>query len=216
MKRARIRVVLIAALSAATVVGVGSVALGAHTSPSRRRQSAALAQGISVRPAHPAGDSPAQALDTGVADATLIARLLPLDAPAADAVAAEVASDAYRPALSAAVNSQLAALQHQVAALAGRPIYRQSVLAARLTSYTPTRAQVQAWTLLVAGQAGIADNATATFATVTVALVFERGAWKLDATSEQPGPSPQVSDAPSSVDSLVGRLAGFVDWRPTP
>ena len=95
-----------------------------------------------------------------------------------------------------------------------QPIYRQAVLAAHVGSYAPPRAQVAAWVMLTAGQVGVADNATATFATVTVDLVFEHGAWKLDHTSEQPGPSPDVRDAPSSVDSLISRLNGFADWRP--
>ncbi|GAC1517971.1 MAG: hypothetical protein NVS1B12_07870 [Acidimicrobiales bacterium] len=212
MDRARSRTVVVAGLGVVTVIAVAAVVVG--SGPPRRRPAAAVNAGVPPHPADPTVASPEHALDVGVADATLMATLLPLDSPAADAVAAQVASDTYRLALKGAVNSQLASLQHQVASLAGRPIYRQSVLAARLVSYTPPRAQVQAWTLLVAGQAGVADNATATFATVTVSLVFERDAWKLDATSEQPGPSPQVSDAPSSVDSLAARLAGFVDWRP--
>lgn len=210
----RARNLVVAGLSVVTVIAVAAVVVGPSSSSPRRPPAAAVNAGVPPRPPYPTVASPAQALDVGVADATLMARLLPLDSPAADAVAAQVASDAYRPALKGAVDSQLASLQRQVASLAGRPIYRQSVLAAHLASYTPPRAQVQAWTLLVAGQAGVADNATATFATVTVSLVFERDAWKLDATSEQPGPSPQVSDAPSSVDSLAARLAGFVDWRP--
>ena len=210
----RARNLVVAGLGVVTVIAVAAVVVGPSSSSPRRPPAAAVNAGVPPRPPDASVASPAQALDVGVADATLMARLLPLDSAAADAVAAQVASDAYRPALKGAVHSQLASLQHQVASLAGRPIYRQSVLAARLISYTPPRAQVQAWTLLVAGQAGVADNATATFATVTVSLVFERDAWKLDATSEQPGPSPQVSDAPSSVDSLAARLAGFVDWRP--
>jgi hypothetical protein len=70
--------------------------------------------------------------------------------------------------------------------------------------------------MLTAGQAGVNDNATATFATVTVDVVFEHDGWKLDHTSEQPGPSPEVRDAPTSVDSLVASLDGFADWRPKP
>ena len=162
----------------------------------------------------PGVDSPTRALDTGVRDATLMARLFPLDATAARAVVDEVATDAYRPALAAAIDAELVPLQRQVAALAGRPIYRQSVLAARLAAYALPRAQVSAWVMLIAGQAGVNDNAAATFATVTVDLIFEGGAWRLDHTGEAPGPSPQVRDAPSSVDALTTRLDGFADWRP--
>jgi hypothetical protein len=161
-----------------------------------------------------AAESEQRALDAGVGYATLMARLFPLGASAARSVLAEVASDAYRQELVDAVDAELVPLQRQVAALAGRPIYRQSVLAAHVASYAPPSAQVAAWVMLTAGQDGVDDNATATFATVTVDVVFEHGAWKLGHTSEVPGPSPQVPDAPSSVDSLVSRLAGFADWRP--
>jgi len=185
--------------------------------------------GSAVRPGRPAvapaaggpgaaasgAQTKAQALAAGVGDATLMARLFPLDPSAARAVLAQVASDAYRDELVAAVAAELVPLQRQVAGLAGQPIYRQSVLAAEVSSYAPPRAQVAAWVMLTAGQAGVDDNATATFVTVTVELVFEHDAWKLDQTSEAPGPSPEVSDAPSSVDSLVSRLDGFADWRPT-
>jgi hypothetical protein len=141
-----------------------------------------------------------------------MARLFPPDA--ARSLLAAAASDAYRQQLLTGVTDELVPLQQQVAGLAGRPIYRQSLLAATLRAYTPPRAEVAAWVMVVAGQAGVDDNATATFATVTADLVFEHGAWKLDATSELPGPSPEVRDAPSTVDTLVSRLAGFSDWRP--
>lgn len=160
------------------------------------------------------GETEPQALAAGVGDATLMARLFPLDPTAARAALAQTASDGYRDKLVAAVAAELVPLQRQVAGLAGQAIYRQLVLAAHVGSYAPPRAQVAAWVMLTAGQAGVADNATATFATVTVELVFEHGAWRLDRTAEQPGPSPEVRDAPTSVDSLVSRLDGFADWRP--
>lgn len=169
-----------------------------------------------VRPSEvePGPASEADAAAAGVRFATLMAQLFPLDAASARAVVDEVASDAYRPALSVAIEAELVPLQRQVAGLAGRPIYRQSVLAAKLVSYAPPRAQLSAWVMLTAGQAEVDGNAMATFATVTVDLVFERGAWRLDQTSETPGPSPQLRDAPSTVDVLTARLEGFDDWRP--
>jgi hypothetical protein len=153
-------------------------------------------------------------VEAGVALATLMARLYPLDPAAARAVAEDVASDAYRPTLVAAVDAELVPLQRRVAGLAGQPVYRQNVLAVRLVSHAPPRATVSVWVMVVAGQADVDGNAMATFATVTVELALERGAWRLDGTTEARGPSPQVGDAPSTVDALVSRLSGFSDWRP--
>jgi hypothetical protein len=152
-------------------------------------------------------------LAAGVDAATLMARLFPLDPAAAHVVVDGVASAAYRAALGAAVDAELVPLQRQIAGLAGRPIYRQSVLAARVVSFAPPRARVSAWVMLTAGQAGVDSNAVATFAIVTVDLVLERGDWRLDGTSETPGPSPEVRDVPSTTDALAARLDGFADWR---
>lgn len=154
------------------------------------------------------------ALEAGVRYAALMAELFPLDSTAAKAIVDEIASRAYRPTLAAAVDTELVPLQRQVAGLAGRPVYRQSVLAAKLLAYAPPRAEVGAWVMLVAGQAGVDGNAMATFTTVTVGLVLENDVWRLDRTSEAPGPSPLLRDAPSTVDALVARLDGFADWRP--
>jgi hypothetical protein len=196
---------------AVIVVLVTNITAG-RTSPARPAVApAAMSAGA---PGTADAASERRALDAGVGYATLMARLFPLDATAARAVLAAAASDAYRQELTAAVDAELVPLQRQVAGLAGRPIYRQAVLAAEVVSYIAPRARVAAWVMLTAGQAGVNDNATATFATVTVDVVFEHGAWKLDHTSEQPGPSPEVHDSPASVDSLASRLDGFADWRP--
>ena len=168
-----------------------------------------------VRPAH--ADQLAtedSALEAGVVAATLMARLFPLDRGAALEVVSNVASDSYRPALASAIDNELGPLQRQVAGLAGRPVYRQSVLAARLVSFAPPRAQVGAWVMVVAGQAEVESNVVATFATVTVDLVFENGRWRLNGTTETRGPSPQVNDVPSTADALEVRLDGYADWRP--
>lgn len=206
------------ALAAAACAGVLAVIVAVTVNiPAGRTRPARPAVAPTAVRAGAGADAQSQprALDAGVGYATLMARLFPLDAAAARAVLAGAASDGYRQELTAAVDAQLVPLQRQVARLAGRPIYRQAVLAADVVSYVPPRAQVAAWVMLTAGQAEVNDNATATFATVTVDVVFQHDAWKLDHTSEQPGPSPEVRDAPASVDSFASRLDGFADWRPS-
>jgi len=211
-----VRPAIVIATAGVAMLAVTIAVLATSTGHAHRGRPVVPPAAVGPSPAAPDTQTEPQALAAGVADATLMARLFPLDPAAARAVLAQVASDAYRDQLVAAVAAELVPLQTQVAGLAGHPIYRESVLAAEVASYAPPRAQVGAWVMLTAGQAGVDDNATATFATVTVELVFEHDAWKLDQTSEAPGPSPEVSDAPSSVDSLVARLDGFADWRPTP
>ena len=212
MSRARSRRVAIAVGVGVTLLVVGRM-LGASSSPDA---AAPQVPHAAVRADQPAPPEPSRddALDAGVRYATLMAELFPLDPVEAKAMVDDVASRAYVPALSAAIETELVPLQQQVAGLAGRPVYRQSVLAAKLVSHAPPRAEVSAWVMLVAGQAGVDSNAMATFSTITVGLVLEDDGWRLDRTSETPGPSPLLRDAPSTVDALVARLDGFADWRP--
>ncbi len=208
--RARRAVVWLAA--AAVVFGLG---VGAGTQLVGGRGSrVAVPAGVAAAGRSPAPNSSQAALDAAAGYATVMAQLFPLDPDTARGVLAADASDAYRTTLVQAADTDLVPLQQQMAALSGHPVFRQSVLAAKMISYTPTRAQVSDWVILVAGQAGVADNAVSTFSTVTLDLVFEHGGWKIDHSTEQPGPSPQMTGAPTSVDILVGRLDGFNDWRP--
>src|SRR5687767_7655442 len=88
--------------------------------------------------------------------ATLLARMFPLDASQARALATEAASDAYRPHMVAAVDTELVPLQRRAARLPGSTSYRQAVLATRVDAYdasakpgaTGDRARVSVWTLL--------------------------------------------------------------------
>ncbi len=201
--------------AAAAMFSIG-ILIGARTHPAHSRPLASVPPATPVSVAQPDPRSPDAALRAGVSYATLMAELFPLDADKARAVLAADAAETYQASLVAAVETELVPLQDQAAQLPGRPVYRQSVLAARLTSHTPSQAQVDVWVMVVAGQAGMQDNVEATFETVSDTVVFERGTWRLASTSEMPGPSPEVRDAPSAVDALVARLSGFSDWRPQP
>lgn len=202
--------VAVAATAALVIFGLG-VGVGSGLGGGHR---ASVAPGVASGRA-PGSDSAFQALDAAAGYATLTAQLFPLTPAAAQAVLNGDASDAYRPSIAQAVQDALVPLQQQTAGLAGQPMFRQAVLAARLVSYSPARAEVSAWVMAVAGQTGVADNAVCSFSTVTVDVVYQRGGWRLDGSDEQAGPTPQTAGAPSAVDDLVGRLAGFSDWRPT-
>ncbi len=150
--------------------------------------------------------------------ATLLARLFPLGRATAERTAADVASEAYRPVLVAAVDRQLVPLQQQAGRLPGSTVYRQSVLATRLEAYQPDRAQVSVWVLATVGQVGgqatARVNPIGTFTTFTVELVWQRAGWRLDGTGQRPGPSPLLDGPPEQAEDFAAALDGFTDWRP--
>jgi hypothetical protein len=199
------------AAAAATVFALG-VAAGTQLGGGTAR--AAVPAGLPGAAQATAPNSSQSALGSAAGYATVMAQLFPLDPDSARGVLSADASDAYRATLVATVDAVLVPLQQQMAALSGHPVFRQSVLAEKMVAFTPARAQVAAWVMVVAGQAAVADNAVCSFSTVTLDLVFERGGWRIDRSDEQPGPSPQMTGAPTAVDVLVGRLGGFDDWRP--
>ena len=168
--------------------------------------------------------------------ATLLAQVFPLDADRARSVIADAASDDARARLTAAIDANLPPLQEQSTAIEGTTTYRQAVLATRLVSYsadTPTRsgsnqqspaaagarARVKVWTLLTVSQTPAADvhnatNAIGSFGTVSLALVWERGAWRIDDSTTVDGPSPLIDGRPSTGAQVDSALNGFTDWRP--
>jgi hypothetical protein len=168
--------------------------------------------------------SRAGALSAAAESTTLLTRMLPMDADEARRVAADVASDAYRAVLVAAVDTELLPLQWQMAGLPG-PLHRQSVLASRMESYAASsdmgRARVSVWLLFTVGlneesADGAAErtNAVGRFVTVSVDLVWQRGQWRLDAVTQRPGPTPLLDGAPQTARDFAAALAGFADWRP--
>jgi hypothetical protein len=168
------------------------------------------------------------AVAAAVEYATLLSRLLPADLPKARRMVVEIASDNYRAALVAAVDAELPPLQRQLAGLPGSTVHRQSVLATKVDSYTGERdgagtARVSVWVMLTLGQsttagsseqAGQRGNPVASFDTIVIDLVWEREAWRLDGTSQRPGPTPLLEGEPLSTDQFVAGLDGFADWRP--
>lgn len=199
---------------AVATVAVFALGVAAGTQLVAGGSTAAVPAGVSASAKTAAPGSSQSALDTAASYATVMAQLFPLDADTARQVLAGDASDAYRATLVQTVDSVLVPLQQQMASLAGRPVFRQSVLAEKMDNFAPARAEVSAWVMVVAGQSGVADNAVCSFSTVDLQLVFQHGAWRIDTSNEQPGPSPQMTGAPTSVDVLVQTLGGFNDWRP--
>lgn len=160
--------------------------------------------------------------------ASLLAQVWPMATAQARAQLADAATAAYRARLVAAVSAQLVPMQDQATALGGRTTYRQSVLATHLDLYPATgdtspkaaaMAQVSVWTVLTIAQTGTAPNADAAnangaFFTSQLDLRYERGAWRLAASTDHPGPTPLVDGTPSTGTQMTHQLNGFHDWRP--
>ncbi len=208
--RRRRRALVTAAVMLA-LFGLG-VVVGSQLAGGSR--AAAVPAGVALSPKAAQPDSSQSALDAAAGFATVMAQVFPLDPTSAQALLAADASDAYRATLLQSVAAVLVPLQQQMASLAGRPVFRQSVLGERLNRSSPGQADVSAWVMVVAGQSGVSDNAVCSFSTVDLQLVFERAGWRINASTETPGPSPQMVGAPTSVDVLVQTLTGFNDWRP--
>jgi hypothetical protein len=161
-----------------------------------------------------ASRTPDGAVAAGVEYATLLSRLFPLDQARAHRVAADAASEGYRPVLLEAVDRQLVPLQAQAARLPGRTVYRQAVLATRVGRYSAGRASVSVWVLACQGQSGQQANPLGSFATFTLALVWQGGVWRLDGTEQRSGPTPLLDGQPVLVEEFDAVLRGFADWRP--
>jgi hypothetical protein len=203
----RSRRIIVAIAAGASVLAVVLIATSGHT-PHRARPTVAPARTGSAS-SSPTGDP----VDVAVDDATLLARVFPMSAGEARSSVGAIASDAYRATFVAAVDRELVPLQQQAAALPGHTVFRQAVLATRRIRSDQRRAQVSVWMLVIVGQAGEPANPAASFVTVTVDLVAEHDAWKLDHVAQETGPTPLLAGQPDLVDSFDNRLIGFADWR---
>jgi hypothetical protein len=203
----------VGALGIALAVGLLGLLAGVRLGPGRPA-SAKLACPTMVGGADRTQLSQQGALAAAVQYATLLSRLFPQNRADAERTVADTASEGYRPTLVAAVDSQLVPLQRQAVRLPGQTVYRQSVLATRVDTYSAGRAGVSVWVLAVLGQAGQQANPMASFNTFTLALVWQRRAWRLDGTGQRSGPTPLTDRPPQSEADFDAALAGFTDWRP--
>ncbi len=205
-RRSRRTVVAIAAAASIITVGVLVTTRG-HTQPPSRETVAP------PRTATPSGGPPRDPVDVAVDDATLLARVFPMSAAEARAQVGAIASDEYRATFVAAVSRELVPLQQQAAALPGHTVFHQAVLATRRLTSDRRRAEVSVWMLIIVGQAGEQANPAASFVTVTIDLVNQHDAWKLDRVAQETGPTPLLAGQPDLIDSFDTRLSGFADWR---
>ena len=83
-------------------------------------------------------------------------------------------------------------------------------LAWRVNSFSPQRAQVSVWTVSVLSAADVAMPQS-DWVTTTFDLAWERAAWRLVATRDTPGPTPQLGgrDTAWEPEPFDDALAGF-------
>jgi hypothetical protein len=210
--RGRLAVVGLAVLLLAVGLAVGRWTAGT-SAPAARNAAPA-----SVHPAAP----PARSSETGehtrsgaIAAAasamTALARPELLFDPARRrVVAGEVAAPAYAGELASLFDR---GYDHMARELGGgdpsRVLLRLVPLGHRVESFSPARARVAVWQVLLIGAPG--GRAVASWSTSRADLVWTRGGWRVAGfTSDEPGPGPTVTNAATatSPEVFLARLDG--------
>lgn len=133
-------------------------------------------------------------------------------ATAIRAVAARASADT----LSTEAVNELRGVREPLAAGDGPTWWVVQPLAVRVDAVDGDRARVSVWLVRMLSRQGVVVPQSS-WVTESVDLVWERGDWRLWATSSTPGPTPVIdgSDMPASAAALNDELAGYelVDRR---
>jgi hypothetical protein len=134
----------------------------------------------------------------------------------AEAVAA-VATPEAASRLSGEVTAEVRLLRDALLASPGPVWWVVRPLAAKVESYSSEQARVGVWVVGVLSAADVAVPQSH-WVTVTVVLRWTGGAWRVDAVTERPGPTPvlDASDEPWLPEDLAATLAGFEPLEPGP
>ena len=121
-----------------------------------------------------------------------------------------VATPTAASSLSREAVSELGAARDALAKSPGRAWWLVRPLASRVEHFAPTRARIGVWTVTVLSAPDVALP-QADWVRVTVDLAWAEGAWRVDAVTEAPGPTPVTGskDRPWSPEALEAALAGF-------
>lgn len=127
-----------------------------------------------------------------------------------DSAVRAVATPAAAGRLSGEVAAEVAVVREALEHSAGPVWWVVRPLAWRVDAYSPDRAQVSVWTVTVLSAADVAMPQSDWFVTA-MDLRWDRDEWRLAATSETPGPTPQLGgrDEPWEPEPLAEALAGF-------
>jgi hypothetical protein len=141
---------------------------------------------------------------------TLAQRLLYLEPDDAAVAIRAVTAQASADAITAKAVDELRTARKPLASGTGATWWVVQPLAARIDAYEPDRARISVWLVHVLSRRGVAVPQSS-WSTESVELVWERGDWRLWASTSTAGPTPVLdgSDMPANAAQLDGQLAGF-------
>jgi hypothetical protein len=131
-----------------------------------------------------------------------------------DAAAFLASMAAHQTAASFVSQQQAAfdALRNAVAAGSGPTGLYAAVADTRLDAYTPARARVRLWRVLVVSRQGMTSPGEQ-WAIVTYQLVWQAGDWHVWSEADAAGPTPAMAgDPPASPAGLETTLSGFAAY----
>ncbi len=124
---------------------------------------------------------------------------------------ADLATDRAAEGLATEAADDISAARSGLSASTGRIWWLVRPLATRVASYSPDHARISVWTVTVLSAASVAVPQTE-WLTVDVDLEWERGAWRVDAVRDTPGPTPVPGpgDDPWEATDFDRALEGFI------
>ena len=114
------------------------------------------------------------------------------------------------PALAAETVAELGQARRALGASSGRVWWLVRPLATHVEHYDPSRARVVVWTVTVLSATGVAIP-QADWVRVAVDLLWDEGAWRCEAVTDTPGPTPATGakDRPWQAPAFDEALDGF-------
>ena len=137
-----------------------------------------------------------------------------LDPAAIRRTVSAIASDRSRGALVASYESAAAHVRDQLGlgtASGADVILRASSVGYRVDGFHGRAAAVSIWRVGIVGGGAIVEPRQ-TWRTETVALVWERGGWRVDAVRSAPGPTPPLAGAVNASTALGPSIASFEEF----
>ncbi|MGE3235379.1 MAG: hypothetical protein AB7O78_16860 [Thermoleophilia bacterium] len=205
-----------AVLLLAVGLAVGRWTAGTDGTAARDLAPASVPPAPLTRPAAGAGErSRSGAVAAAASAMTALARPELLFDPARRrVVAGRVAEPAYAGELAALFDRGYDHIAHELGGSApSRVLLRLVPLGHRVESFSPARARVAVWQVLLIGAPG--GQVVASWSTSRADLVWTRGGWRVAGfTSDEPGPGPTVTNAATATppEVFLARIDGLAPF----